>query len=103
MEVELEPDRMRGPGGSKDVKEVVAELPTLQGGDRRVRWASEPLPKASEDSASGTRKLRYLGTRYEGSDASQIGVRVRVKTKFGTITKDHIAVREEGKPDDAGS
>ncbi len=102
VQVEVAPDRLRGPKGAREIEEVVAEIPRVDGG-RGVKWEEERLARAADELRPGAgRSLRYVATRYQPCDAPPLDIKVRVKTKAGTVTRDGIPVREAGKPDDEG-
>lgn len=101
IEVELEPERIAGREDPEGVKEVIAELPSAEDDESAPRWDEQPLDRAADEIGDGgTRKVRYVATRYEGSDAAKFGIRVKVKTAAGTVAKDGVRVREADKPDD---
>lgn len=101
VHVELEPERVAGPDAPDEIEEVVAELPTVDDGGESVRWDEQRLARTGDETRpGGARRVRYAATRYEGSDASRFGIKVRVKTRAGTVTRDGIRVREEGTPED---
>lgn len=101
IQVEIEPERVTGRPDPEAVQEVTAELPRVEGGERSPRWEAQPLVKAGEQVDHGAPKVRYVATRYEGSDLSN-GIRVSVKTCAGTLAKDGVRVREADKPEDPG-
>lgn len=99
VQVEIEPGRVAG--AAEEVQAVVAELPRVDRDGRAVRWEEQPLSPADDDTAAGrSRMLRYVATRYGGSDAPRYGIRVRVRTRAGTVARDGVRVREADKPED---
>lgn len=103
IHVEIEPERVTGRRDPDAVEEVTAELPKLDAGESSPHWEAQPLVKAGEVGEHGTPKVRYVATRYEGSDLSSHGIRVSVKTAAGTLARDGVRVREADKPEDPGT
>ncbi len=102
IQVEVEPARVTGREDPESVEEVVAEVPTAEGDAGTPRWEEQPLDSAGAEVEDGhLRKLRYVGTRYEGCDASTYGIKVKVKTAAGTLARAGIRVREADKPEEA--
>jgi hypothetical protein len=98
VHVEIDPERLAG-ARREEVEGVVAQVPSADARDGRVRWCEEPLIPAGD---GGARTLRYLGTRYEGSDAARLGIKVRVRTRGGTVSSGKLPVREADKPEGDG-
>lgn len=99
--VEVEPERLAGRDDPEAVEKVVAELPSAEDDESAPRWEEQPLDRAAEEVGDGgKRRVRYLATRYAGTDASKYGIRIKVKTAGGTLAKEGIPVREADKPED---
>ncbi len=95
IHVEVEADRLPGAEPPEDI-EVVAQVPKADEADGPVQWEEQPLAPQGESVSGGARKLRYVATRYEGTDADRYGLKVRVKTKAGAVEKEGIPVHDAG-------
>ena len=89
IEVELEPDTVRGQTGPfKDVRHVTAKIPRERTGGRGgADWREERLSKISEAAEKPGKKasVRYGATHYGPSDTQRYGVEVDIETDTGVV------------------
>lgn len=100
VEVRLEAERLkRQLGEFVEVEEVVARIPSVTSGGRKVRWEQRRLDKLKEEEpAPGERTMRYSTMHYGPAEAER-GVDVLVKTDAGIASASRPgSVREAGKP-----